>query len=69
MHIYLMSIKKIETLPFCNGDVRGVAVIVVRKMDTPTQVQILDMAVCFSLSANTHGKGMKQSVLAPAMCK
>ena len=31
-------------------------------MDTATQIQILDKAVCISHSANTLGKGMSPSI-------
>ena len=39
------------------------------KMDTATQVQILDETDCISHSTNTLGKGMNTIILPPAMGK
>ena len=38
-------------------------------MDTATQVQILDKAVCISHSTNTPRKGMNPPILLPPMSK
>ena len=38
-------------------------------METVTQVQILDEAVCILHSANTIGKGMNPTILPPVMGK
>ena len=38
-------------------------------MDTTTQAQFLDKAVCISYIANTLGKGMNLNILLPAMRK
>ena len=40
-----------------------------QEKDSANQVQILDEAVCISLSANALRKSMKQSILLPAICK
>ena len=39
------------------------------KIESATQVQILNEAVCISLQANALEKGMNQSVPLPAMSK
>ena len=38
-------------------------------MELTTQVQILDVAVCFSLCTNALQKGMNPSLFPPAMGK
>ena len=39
------------------------------KMNMTTQVRILDEAVCFSQCLNTFGKGVRPTILLPAMGK
>ena len=40
-----------------------------KEMDTKTQVQILNDAICISHDVNTFGKGMHLSIFTPAMSK
>ena len=50
------------------GSARGVTVFAVDENPT-NRVQILNEVVCISHSANTFGKGMKQTILPSAMGK
>ena len=38
-------------------------------MDTVTKVQVLDETICISHRVNTLGKGMKPTIISPAMSK
>ena len=51
----------------CIQGTHGVTVLL--EMDTLTQVQILNEAVCISRSANTLEKGISLTILSPAMGK
>ena len=50
------------------GGARGV-MLSSQEMDTAARVQILDETDCISHRTNTHGKGMNQIILPPAMGK